>query len=366
MPSIRIDRDENPLPAQPFEALGLHRSSYLVYRALLERPDLDLDGLGRHLGLDSSTVEDALDALADMALLDHGSGSAGDWVPVDPDMRLSAILAAEEAEVHHRWESVRQAKRHIAELAAVYRKAGHSGTLPNVEHVVGLDEVRQRLERLAAETCSEVATLVPGGPQSKDVLQASHDLDSETLARGVQMRTVYVESIRNSQETMGYARWMLSSGADIRTATTLPMRLIVADRSLAVIPVDPDDPRQGALIIRHRGVVSVCLALFEQVWRSASVLKGTADPLDAPVSEASAQEVELLRLLGQGHSDDFVARQLGVSLRTVRRMMAALMRRLGAKSRFQAGMTATSLGWLEPSPESLGRGTTAGPAEGPS
>jgi DNA-binding CsgD family transcriptional regulator len=80
-----------------------------------------------------------------------------------------------------------------------------------------------------------------------------------------------------------------------------------------------------------------------------------ADPLAGPGpvqpaaprrDQPSSQERDLLRLLGQGLTDASAARQLGVSLRTVRRMMAELMARLDARSRFEAGIRAAERGWV--------------------
>ena len=69
--------------------------------------------------------------------------------------------------------------------------------------------------------------------------------------------------------------------------------------------------------------------------------------LDGPADEAlSAAELLLLTLLGDGLKDEAVARALGVSVRTVRRMVAELMHRLDARSRFQAALLAQRRGWL--------------------
>ncbi|OHV47242.1 hypothetical protein BCD48_19545 [Pseudofrankia sp. BMG5.36] len=64
---------------------------------------------------------------------------------------------------------------------------------------------------------------------------------------------------------------------------------------------------------------------------------------NAPPSPA---ELLLLQLLADGAKDESAARSLGVSVRTVRRMVADLMRRLEARSRFQAGILAKRRGWL--------------------
>lgn len=49
-----------------------------------------------------------------------------------------------------------------------------------------------------------------------------------------------------------------------------------------------------------------------------------------------------------GLTDEVAARRLGISLRTARRMMARIMERLGAHSRFEAGLRAKERRWLSP------------------
>ncbi|WP_234373185.1 LuxR C-terminal-related transcriptional regulator [Streptomyces sp. H-KF8] len=51
-------------------------------------------------------------------------------------------------------------------------------------------------------------------------------------------------------------------------------------------------------------------------------------------------------MLGDGLTDEGISRKMGVSIRTVRRTMADLMRRLNAQSRFQAGTEAVRRGWI--------------------
>lgn len=54
----------------------------------------------------------------------------------------------------------------------------------------------------------------------------------------------------------------------------------------------------------------------------------------------------LLAQLASGAKDEHIARTLGLSLRTVRRRIAALMSDLGVDTRFQAGAEAVRRGWL--------------------
>ena len=54
----------------------------------------------------------------------------------------------------------------------------------------------------------------------------------------------------------------------------------------------------------------------------------------------------LLDLLAAGRRDEQIARELRLSVRTVRRRVAAIMQELGAESRFQAGVEAVRRGRL--------------------
>jgi DNA-binding NarL/FixJ family response regulator len=72
-------------------------------------------------------------------------------------------------------------------------------------------------------------------------------------------------------------------------------------------------------------------------------------PAAAP---AESRSDRVLALLSTGATDEAIARQLGVSLRTVQRDVRGILDQLGARTRFQAGQL-------------LGRRLTAGTDEQP-
>jgi DNA-binding NarL/FixJ family response regulator len=93
------------------------------------------------------------------------------------------------------------------------------------------------------------------------------------------------------------------------------------------------------LIVRAPGLVSLVSELFEQLWLRAA-------PLDHPDDAEVDDRRRILELLMSGTKDETIARQLGLSLRTVRRRVAELMDELGARTRFQAGVEAHRRGLL--------------------
>lgn len=86
------------------------------------------------------------------------------------------------------------------------------------------------------------------------------------------------------------------------------------------------------------------------------------DQTGAPSEEGLA----IVRLLSEGHTDDVIARHLGLSKRTYRRRFDKLMGELGATSRFQAGVLAARRGWIsDPSAsDSSNRSVNTGISEG--
>ncbi|MFJ7247270.1 LuxR C-terminal-related transcriptional regulator [Kitasatospora sp. NPDC098652] len=156
--------------------------------------------------------------------------------------------------------------------------------------------------------------------------------------------TLYQDSVRNDPATLAYAQWMTDAGGQVRTAPVLPPRMLVFDRQVAVLPIDPMDTRRGALCTREEGIVAALLALFQQAWDTAVPLG--ADRQRETDTGLNPTEKELLKLLATGLTDEAAGKRLGVSLRTVRRQMAALMERLDATSRFEAGLKAAQRGWL--------------------
>ncbi|GAA3572580.1 helix-turn-helix transcriptional regulator [Kribbella ginsengisoli] len=158
---------------------------------------------------------------------------------------------------------------------------------------------------------------------------------------GIRYRAIYPDTARTAPTRCRHLGAMSLAGVAVRTVPMVPMNALVIDNSIAVLPADTTNG--SVAVLRLSSVVTTAAELFERVWPDAVPL---AD-CDAPVGTGlSGREKEMLRLLALGATDEFAAAQLGISVRTVRRMVAQLMNRLGARSRFQAGVKAADRGWL--------------------
>ncbi|MEV6008394.1 LuxR C-terminal-related transcriptional regulator [Streptomyces sp. NPDC051976] len=332
---------------------GLDALSESVYRVLLLHSADGPAEIAERLARSPEDVLASLERLADLALV-RPPGANRRWRAVNPEAGLAALLSRQEAEASRRQAELEHSRGTMTGLIAEYARANQQSHASGVEMLTTLEDVRDRLEQLAADAVAEVLSFAPGGPQPANVMEASRALDQQSLQRGVRMRTVYLDSVRNDQATVQYARWLNELGGTVRTVPALPLRMIIADSAVAVVPLDPEAPGKGAVLLRSPGVLAALRALFEQVWETAKPL-GEESQRDS--SGLTDQERQLLRLLADGLTDERAAQRLGVSLRTVRRMMSTLMTRMDSRSRFQAGIKAAALGWLaapaDPLPERL-------------
>lgn len=327
--------------------LGIDDKTEQVYRAMLSEPRAGVAGLAERLGLSEEAVRTALDTLSELSLVRPSYDLRGELRAVSPDIGMEILLARQQTELAAQQQRVDASRAAAAQLIAQYADLRPDAPHLEVEQLVGLDRVRDRLATLTAGLRTEVLTLAPDGAQTEDNMRASRPLNRALLERGVRMRTIYLDSARNSSATVRHATWLAEHGGEVRTAPSLPTRMIIMDRTRAVLPVSSDDTSAGAVVLTGNGTLTALCALFESIWQTASPLGETGRRDNQGLTP---QEANVLLLLSNGHTDESIAKRLGVSPRTARRIAGELMERLGARSRFEAGARAVQRGWLPSTP----------------
>ncbi|MEU6882048.1 helix-turn-helix transcriptional regulator [Streptomyces sp. NPDC046712] len=321
---------------------GLDEIAERVYRTLLLRPQGEIADIASGVGLTADEFRAKLDQLSALGLLRAPSDDPSALQVVSPEVSFEALLARQQAELAAQQQRIAESRAFAQKMIVEYANRPIASR-PGEQLLVGIDDIRAEIARLTRNISTEVMSFAPDGAQDADTLEASKPLDEEVLGRGVRMRTLYLDSIRNNPPSVAYADWLAEAGGQIRTVPSLPIRMIIIDRSIAIIPVDGEDAGASAVVLRGHGTLAALCALFDRVWESGEPL-GKAKTRDA--RGLTAQEREALRLLGQGLTDEAIAKRLGVSPRTARRIAADVMELLGAKSRFQAGLLAAHRGWL--------------------
>jgi DNA-binding CsgD family transcriptional regulator len=136
------------------------------------------------------------------------------------------------------------------------------------------------------------------------------------------------------------ARQLHAGGAAVRVSGACRFSALVFDRGTAIL-WEPTAGSPECLLVRSQTIITPLLEAIEAAWQSGTDLGGF-DELRG--NHRAAQRRSVLSLLSAGVTDDAGAKRLGISVRTYRRHVADIMTRLGATSRFDAGLRAASLG----------------------
>jgi DNA-binding CsgD family transcriptional regulator len=302
-----------------------------VYRYATRNGAIDeVDRVATDLGMDVAEVNAAVEQLLEGRLLrvDQGRG----LVPVDPEVATALLVSPMEREIYQRRERIAQIRQRTDAFRRDYADTGRPAA---VERVAGEAEVNGLL-RVAADACRDEVLVLRSGAFDSDELDDFLSVCGGLVDRGVVVRMVCQHRDRGDFASRVKIRKLTDSGAVVRTVSHLPRTAVVFDRTSAVLM--GGHPAQAvASWVRHDEVVAFLLDVFDHLWDVATALEG-ADTGYAEVADDLLQTVA--SLMAKGFTDEVVARKLGMSVRTCRRHIAALMRDLDAVSRFQAGVRA--------------------------
>ncbi|MER5214458.1 LuxR family transcriptional regulator [Streptomyces sp. NPDC002838] len=214
-----------------------------------------------------------------------------------------------------------------------------------VEVVTGAAALSQRFLQLRLGAREEVCTLVTGHP----VVVSPEGTDAEERAaeRGVRHRVVVERSVLDLPDGITGLTAALGRGEQVRVVDKVPTKLVVADRSLALLPLTPHTAEPAALVVRASGLLELLSGVFESAWRDALPLRlGARGVTERGPDAPDGVDLEVLSLLLAGLTDASVAKHLDLGLRTVQRRVKRLMELTGATTRLQLGWHAYEREWV--------------------
>lgn len=214
-------------------------------------------------------------------------------------------------------------------------------TTSGVQLLEDLNAVDATLRHLANTTKREVLSTLADPNVSVQAMRTSWDQDVEMLERGVDGRIIYPAQAARRPDVMEYLTEFAARGAEVRVLGTVPNRMVIADRTRALVPETPGQQGGRCLLITGPVLVRALYTEFREMWRaSLPVGIGPEDSLSWDGVRA------IVAVLDSGVTDGVAARRLGISERTMRRRVSAVMDLLGASSRFDAGVKAAKAGWI--------------------
>lgn len=321
-------------------AIGLDEVQEAAYRALVGLGAAEVGDLSHRLGLPEEDAGRVLRRLEGHGLVAQSSARPGRWVAAPPAVALSALLTRQR-------HGLEQAELAAAVLAGEFRaEATEPAVHDLVEVVTGANAVAQRFLQLQFGAESEVCALVTDKPVA--ITGMENVAEQEAARRGVTYRVVLERDVVTGPNGMTELAAALGRNEQVRVVDRVPTKLVVADRTLALVPLTRRLSQPAALVVHASGLLESLMGLFEEVWRQAMPLR--LDSAGALVEDAHEEpdgtDLQILSLLLAGLTDASAAKQLDLGLRTVQRRVKRLMEIAGVTTRLQLGWHAYERGWV--------------------
>jgi sugar-specific transcriptional regulator TrmB len=319
-------------------AIGLDERQESAYRALVALGAAEISDLAHRLAMPEPDTERALRRLEQQGLAAQSSARTGRWVAAPPGVALGALLTQQRHELE-------QAELAAALLAEEYRAESDEPAVHDlVEVVTGASAVVHRFVQLQLGATEEVCALVTGNPIA--VSGMDNDAEENATSRGVAYRVVLEREVLTKPDGITELSAALSRDEQVRVVDRVPTKLVIADRSLAMVPLTGRGAEPAALVVHASGLLESLMGLFEAVWREALPLRLGTRGIEEELCGPDATDLEILSLLLAGMTDASVAKQLDLGLRTVQRRVKGLMELTGVTTRLQLGWHAYAKGWV--------------------
>ncbi|MEH1127794.1 helix-turn-helix transcriptional regulator [Micromonospora sp. CPCC 206061] len=330
----------------------------LGYRALSMLGPRTVARLARELGMPQSRVSRALDELVAVeavrpvptaANAGYRSRDALVWEAVTLERVLNALRKRRTPDsALERW------RLHIATVTGVGLTALEGAS---VRRWPTRAAARQRAASLTAAERHEHLAINTEEVFDAEATAAALPLDSSILARGIRLRVLGLPP-SDGDRLSAYATALGRSGGMYRELSALPLKVMIFDRRVALVPSDPLDLEKGYIEVADAPVVRGLAGMFDRLWTDG------IDPREqgVPPIDLSNRELALVRLLAMGYTDQSAAQELRLSVRTVAYTMRHLMDRLGVENRFQLALLLGSAG-AAPQPPRYGDSGAQEPAD---
>ncbi|MFG1778286.1 helix-turn-helix domain-containing protein [Micromonospora sp. NPDC049048] len=324
-------------------ALGLSPEDEAVYGLLVRRDQAGVAELGDALRMPAATVEEALTHLAACGLVKCGPD--GQFSVAPPAVALGALISEQRGALH-------SAELALVRLAEEYRSSIAGRSIDElIEVVSGIDAVRHRFAQVQHAARTQVRSFVT--TPFIAVPPGANAVESTAVGQGVRFRVVIDRPTLAEPGVVAETLESLRDGVEIRVVDHLPIKLILADAELALVPLTATPGGEpGAVLLHRTGLLAAMDALFEIVWRHAHPLDPSAmiapagDDGASPTADGPTElDRRILALLLAGLTDPVVAAQLDLSLRTLQRRLRHLMDLAGVETRMQLGWHAARHGW---------------------
>lgn len=319
---------------EALQALGLTTAAEAVLLDLLQHPETTQAELAARHEHVATTFDDLLAELSDLGLIER----LGETLVVRPPRIAMEALA----ERHTKRAAL---ARDSAEMLNELWKAA-AGRQDYLEVLPTYAVSQAVLNSVQTDSQEHVRAMTMGNLAAREV-QIVDGL-FEALKRGVKYDVIYGAHVLQSAAALHKVQACIEAGEQARVFPHVPLNITIVDDRWALVGARGEvqrGPEFAAIVVHDSPLLAGMARIFEALWRMAVPITGGTE-LNDVTAGPSLETKRLLTYLSAGLTDESIAREFGVSERTVARRIGKLQEALGAQTKFQLGVQASRQGWL--------------------
>ncbi|MFF9090829.1 response regulator transcription factor [Streptomyces sp. NPDC014991] len=316
-----------------------------IYQYTLAHEPVTISQVATALRIPPAEVEQAMSLLRNLRLLRY-SEESDRYRAICPDAAQNELVIPLQRAVNDKRRELASIHERLHTLSGIFSSLRR--THQHNDKVVTLLDPQQAWLHLtdSLRNCtSEVLAmqLLDGGPS-----QSFPPFELPMPSNGVPIRLVCPHSARARTTTRARLRQMIDAGAQVRTTNHIFDNLVLVGSEVAFVAhQEPDEDVPSVIAVYEPLIISLLHRLYEFAWQAGTDFDADAVSYGETLTDLNAG---ILNLMAQGLKDEVVARRIGVGSRTFRRHISSIMDRLGAATRFQAGVVAARAGLIDGRP----------------
>jgi DNA-binding CsgD family transcriptional regulator len=312
------------------EVLGIDEMEERAYSVLLSHRLATTEDIASLLSLSPRKAQRLLDSIESKGLASHSPERPRRYIAASPELAIEALASQRQADIERARSAIPVLKKQIASTADTQQS----------EQLVELITSRAALGQIVVQMLQAVQSEIVGFQRAPTLQIQGFPYE---MPPDLRIRTISDAGYLAVPGALNSLRLDIEKGEEARVFPTLPIKMMIVDRRVGLVPLNVEDQGGPVMLVRSSSLLDSLYALFELTWeRSTPIVftqtgeMKTGKP-DSRLSDAAGQ---VIPLLAAGLNDKAIAYEAGMSTTTLNRRIGELMKSFGTRTRFQLGWRA--------------------------
>ena len=262
--------DEAKAVKNPID-LGMNEREARIYVALLRMAEATPAMLHRVSGVPRTKTYETLDRMVSHGYCNERHEGRRKYFRATRPTEVYALL-------RKGWDLEHQMKCRIAEDAfqaldtLFLNSSATDPSLEQIEVIRSKEQINIKFQALINGTSTEVLSFTrsPYAASDENTRAEVKEVQKQAIARGVQIRTIYMVETQDWDWLEGFIGELESAGEHVRLTENLPMKMFIFDRQQVLIALPSVPGLTGSdftmLAVEDQGFTEACVVLFETFW----------------------------------------------------------------------------------------------------